>query len=109
MKVVEFYLKSGVPEEAFEALCDGFYRIGPPARRRIDSEVANPVFAVSRNPSTRWVQLLIDEDTPGPVLTAILNKAKGLSDDGQADQYDSPEGTVTGSTVKAPPERPRKV
>jgi hypothetical protein len=102
MIVIEFYLKSGVPEEAFETLCNTFYNIPSPIVRRVDGQTASAVFAVSKNPNTRWVQLLVDDNAPVEVITAIEARIQGLCDTKPA-KYTSAEDHV------APPERPREV
>lgn len=102
-------MKTGVPEEVFETLCGTFYNMPQKTTRRINGEVASPVFAISRNPVTRWVQLLIDEDTPVGIRTVVISKAKGLSDDGKVSISKPDEGFTTGSVTHVPIEKPRGV
>jgi len=106
MQVIEFYLKSN--EVNIEGLSDTFYQIPNPIKRRIDGETASAVFAISLNEKTRWVQLLVDEDTPSEILDAIRSKATGLSDNEKIAEYHSDEGLVTGQVIIAPRERPRE-
>ena len=106
MYVIEFYLKQNVPEEVFEKLCETFYSIGK-HKRRVDGVEWTSVFAVSYNPNTRWVQLLVDEDTPEEILTTIRSRARALSDNGKIAETHLPEEGVAGKVTLAPMERPR--
>ena len=108
MQVIEFYLKSNAPKGNIEGLSDTFYQIPNPIKRRIDGETASAVFAISLNEKTRWVQLLVDEDTPSGILDAIRSKAEGMSDNEKIAEYHSDEGLVTGQVIIAPRERPRE-
>ena len=108
MQVIEFYLKSDSPEGTIEKLSDTFYSIPNPIKRRIDGETASAVFAISLNEKTRWVQLLVDEDTPSEIFNAIRSKAEGMSDNEKIAEYHSEEGLVTGQVIIAPRERPRE-
>jgi len=108
MQVIEFYLKSNAPKGNIEGLSDTFYQIPNPIKRRIDGETASAVFAITLNENTRWVQLLVDEDTPSETLDAIRSKAEGMSDNEKIAEYHSEEGLVTGQVIIAPRERPRE-
>ena len=79
MIVYEFYLKDQFKTQAFETLCDSFYKIGN-ATRKADGIIGSCVYAVSRNPNTNWVQLLVDDNTPSAIITAIEAKINGLCD-----------------------------
>ena len=48
---------------------------------------ASPVYTVSRNPNTHWVQLLVDDNTPAQFITAIEARINGLSDDEPMRKY----------------------
>lgn len=108
MKVIEFYLKEGLPEERFEVLCNRFYNLGDKHKRRVDNVIGSPIFAISFNQNTRWVQLLIDEDTPTTILNIIENVVRTLSDNGKYVLYDSDEGKEVGKRVIAPRERKKE-
>ncbi len=88
MKVYEFWLKEVFKAQAFEALCDGFYNLGKmmgrwddPRDDQGDPEEGSCVYSVSRNQNTHWVQLLVDDNTPQPIITAIEARINGLKDD----------------------------
>lgn len=100
MIVYEFYLKDEVKGQAFEALCDTFYKIPNPIARKVDGQTGSAVYSVSRNPNTHWVQLLVDDNTPEGIITAIEAKIAGLCDTKFA-KYTSPHDNL------APLERKR--
>ena len=79
MIVYEFYLKDEFQTEAFDTLCDSFYQLGN-VTRKVDRVNGSAVYTVSRNPTTNWVQLLVDDNTPQPILTAIEGRINGLCD-----------------------------
>jgi len=79
MIVYEFYLKDPFKTQVFETLCDSFYKLGN-ATRKVDGILGSCVSAVSRNPNTNWVQLLVDDNTPSAIITAIEAKINGLCD-----------------------------
>lgn len=79
MIVYEFYLKDVFKAQAFDVLCNSFYGLGN-VMRASDHVDGTCVFAVSRNPQTHWVQLLVDDNTPTAKLTAIEGKIRGLCD-----------------------------
>lgn len=101
MIVYEFYLGDQFKDQAFNALCDGFYGLGVAASRKVDGIDGSAVYSVSRNPATRWVQLLVDDNTPEAILTAIEARINGLSD-GAFARYEDPDDHV------APMERSRE-
>lgn len=108
MIIYEFWLSPTFREQAFEVLCDGFYNLGRMMGRwdNPEDEVGNPidapcVYAVSRNPNTHWVQLLVDDNTPSGFITAIEARINGLKDDHPMREYTSPQNNV------APMERPK--
>lgn len=80
MIVYEFYLKDAEKGKAFDALCDSFCKIPNPIIRKVDGATGSAVYAVSRNPNTQWVQLLVDDNTPANILNAIEAKIEALSD-----------------------------
>jgi len=106
MIVYEFWLKEQLRNQTFDALCEGFYKIGGKIIRKVDNGaveldtfwdwdieefVPNPkagelirdsaVYSTSRNPDTRWVQLLVDDNATQPIITAIEARIDGLKDD----------------------------
>lgn len=101
MIVYEFYLKDEFKDEPFDALCESFYRLGN-VTRKVDGAEGSAVYAVSRNPATNWVQLLVDDNTPQPILTAIEARINGLCDTRPA-RYTSEQDHI------APIERRREV
>jgi hypothetical protein len=101
MIVYEFYLKEAFKAQSFEALCESFYGIGTTITRKVDGASGSAVYAVSRNPATHWVQLLVDDNTPTAILTAIEAKINGLCDTSFA-KYTDPKDTI------APIERKRE-
>lgn len=85
MIVYEFWLKEQFRTQAFDALCNGFYNLGNMMNRWDNPKDANgnsverpSVYAVSRNPQTHWIQLLVDGNTPEVIVTAIENRIKEL-------------------------------
>lgn len=81
MIVYEFYLNDAFKARAFEALCDSFTKLGNVGKaRKVDGVDGPAIYAVSRNPNTNWVQLLVEDDTPGAIITAIESKIDGLCD-----------------------------
>jgi hypothetical protein len=102
MIVYEFYLKDEFKTQAFDVLCATFYSIGPAVTRKADGKIGSAVYAVSRNPATNWVQLLVDDNAPEAAITVIEARIQGLCDTKPA-KYASSEDHV------APPERPREV
>jgi hypothetical protein len=100
MFVYEFYLKDEVKGQAFEDLCDTFYKIPNPITRKVDGQTGSAVYAVSRNPNTNWVQLLVDDNTSEGILTAIEAKINGLCD-APFNKYSDPHDNI------APREKPR--
>lgn len=93
MKVYEFYLKEEFKAQLFEVLCEGFYNLGNVGKpRKVGGKDGSAVYAISRNPTTNWVQLLVDDNTPTSILTAIEARINGLSDnapDKFTDEYDN--------------------
>jgi len=105
MKVYEFYLRDQFRSQAFDTLCDSFYRIGSHFVRVVDEggvysdvkkgendiEFPHPkagqavigpaVYSISKNPNTHWVQLLVDDNTPPTTTTAIEARIAALKDD----------------------------
>lgn len=100
MIVYEFFLRGVFKAQVFEVLCESFYGLGN-VLRQVDNSESSCVYAVSRNPETSWVQLLVDDNTPEGIITAIEAKIAGLSD-GEFAKYASLEDNI------APMERPRK-
>jgi hypothetical protein len=101
MIVYEFYLKDAVKGQAFDVLCNTFYKLGNVGKpRKVDGVDGSAVYAISRNPNTNWVQLLVDDNTPEGILTAIEAKINGLCDTTFA-KYSSPHDNL------APIERKR--
>lgn len=80
MIVYEFYLKPESNQE-FDALCDGFYSIGTQFKRVVDNANGSAVYAISRNTITKWVQLLIDNNTPKDTISAIEDHIREIADD----------------------------
>lgn len=107
MIVYEFWLKDEFQSQAFEALVQSFYTIGGVFKRRVDGHIITPdfyhdgsphpdagknhlgpaVYSVSRNVNTHWVQLLVDENTPQPIITAIEARINGLKDNEPLREY----------------------
>ena len=102
MIVYEFYLKEEFMEQAFQSLCDSFYGVGveEPFKRKVDDTEGSAVYSVSRNALTMWVQLLVDDNTPEPIIRAIEARINGLCDT-TFSKYASADDHV------APMERPR--
>lgn len=80
MFVYEFYLKDATKGKDFEALCEGFYAIGEKFTRKVDNGNGSAVYSVTRNQSTNWVQLLVDDNTPASFITMIEAKIREYSD-----------------------------
>jgi len=86
----EFYLKPQYKSDLpFSELCEIFYSAGNvPAGKRWDNpkdETGKPieasaVYAVSRNPKTGWVQILVDDNAPTSVLNTIEARIRQLCD-----------------------------
>lgn len=95
MIVYEFWLKEQFKEQPFEVLCDNFYKIGT-MEGRWDNPTGEGtcVYAVSRNPITHWVQLLVDDNTPAPFITAIEARINGMKDDYPVRKYTSEENSI---------------
>jgi hypothetical protein len=104
MIVYEFYLKEAFKAQAFDVLCDSFYKLGNVAAgKRWDNPkdpetgaavAASAVYAVSRNSATNWVQLLVDDNTPTGIITAIEAKINGLCDTTFTKYSDSKDNIV---------------
>ena len=88
MIVYEFYLKDAVKGQVLETLSGSFSVLGNVVRK-VDGASGSCVYAVSRNPSTHWVQLLVDDNTPTAIITAIEAKINGLCDTTFAKYSDS--------------------
>jgi hypothetical protein len=99
MIVYEFYLKDAVKAQAFDVLCNSFIALGN-CTRKVDAINGSCVYSVSRNPSTHWVQLLVDDNTPEGILAAIEAKINGLCD-APFNRYSDPHDNI------APREKPR--
>ena len=102
MIIYEFWLKSAFREEAFEALCDSFYNLGrmngrwdDPRDDQGDPVEGTCVYAVSRNQNTHWVQLLVDDNTPQPIITAIETRINGLKDEEPLRKYFDEHNNMT--------------
>lgn len=100
MIVYEFYLRKEFNDQAFEALCEVFYALGGPLKRKVDGGEGPAVYSVSQNPATNWVQLLVDDNTPAGIQTAIESRINSLSD-GAFEKLSSDQDSV------APMERRR--
>lgn len=100
MIVYEFYLADNFKEQAFDALSNSFFGLGDVSRKR-GSVRGCAVYSVSRNPNTHWVQLLVDDNTPEGLITAIESRVKDLCDT-QFAKYIEAEDNV------APMERSRE-
>jgi len=101
MIVYEFYLKGEFKDQAFDELCDAFYKIPNPVSRKVDGVKGSAVYSVSRNMDTNWVQLLVDDNTPAGIITAIEARISSLQDETFI-KYTNSQDNV------APQERPRK-
>lgn len=83
MIVIEFYLKTKITREEFPELVDAFIKIPTPPEpftRKFGGTSGPAVYAVSYNPDTGWVQLLVDNNVPDGILTAIRSKASELAE-----------------------------
>jgi len=80
MIVYEFYLKESEQAQQFETLCANLSQIGNKVTRKADDQNASPIFAISRNPNTEWVQVCVDENTPGASITLIETGVSQLHD-----------------------------
>lgn len=76
----EFYLSDAAKGQAFEALCTSFYELGAKVKRVVDGENGSAVYAVSRNPKTNWVQLLVDDNATPDTLKAIETQIAQLNE-----------------------------
>lgn len=89
MIIYEFWLKEQFKTQAFEALCSAFYKLGNVGElRKTDGVEGSAVYSVSRNLNTHWVQLLVDDNTPEAIITAIEARINGLKDDEPLRKYD---------------------
>jgi len=84
MIVYEFWLKEQFKSQAFEDLCKSF-----------DMGKDEYVFSISRNSNTHWVQILVGDTTPEPVITAIDAKINGLKDDEPLRKYNDDKDNDT--------------
>lgn len=104
MIVYEFWLKDQSQLETFESMCDRFYIIGGKILRKIDEGMVkldyhieeddikvpvegagdpvmgSPVYGISRNYETHWVQLLVDDNTLPATIIEIETKINELKD-----------------------------
>ena len=80
MIVYEFYLKESEQAQQFETLCANLSQIGNKVTRKADNKNASPIFAISRNPNTEWIQVCVDENTPGASITLIETGVSQLHD-----------------------------
>lgn len=94
MKVYEFWLKEEFKAQAFEAIVDSFNNIGGTLLRKVDNEVGPPVYSVSRNQESHWVQILVDDNTPQGILTAIEARINGLKDETESRSYQGENDNV---------------
>lgn len=94
MKCYEFWLREQFREQPFTALCGGFYNLGRASglvydpRDEDDNPIEGPcVYAISWNENTHWIQLLVDDNTPQPIITAIEARINGLKDNEPLREY----------------------
>jgi len=91
MIVYEFWLREQFKAQAFDVLCNSFYnlgKVGTGKKRKVDeAENGACVYSVSRNENTHWVQILVDDNTPQPMITAIEARINGLKDDEPFSKY----------------------
>lgn len=66
--------------QTFETIYEPLLKIGPRITRKIDGNIGSAVYSISRNPSTNWVQLLVDDNTSSTIQEAIETKIKELCD-----------------------------
>lgn len=117
MKVYEFYMKTEQQKISFDSLCDIFFTLGNIIRRKVDDTDRKPVYSVSWNPKTQWVQILVDDNADASSLTAIETAIKNYSDWNDLDtvskeayvEFDKRESSIDSSLVDniAPMERPK--
>lgn len=107
MIVYEFWLKEQFKAQAFETLCDTFYKMGnvmgrwdDPRDENGDPKEATCVYSVTRNPGTHWVQLLVDDGTSQSIITAIEARINGLKDSETFRKYD--DGTDNDAPIETP-------
>lgn len=83
MIVYEFYLKASEQAsetKTFEVLSDGFLKIGSAMLRKVDGSMGSAAYSISRNLATHWVQILVDDNTPQGIITALEARINGLCD-----------------------------
>lgn len=102
MIVYEFYLKEIVKAQALENIYLPFLEIGPKITRKIDGAIGSAIYSVSRNPSTNWVQFLVDDNTSSTIQEVIETKIKELCDTTFV-KYSDPHDNI------APIERKREI
>lgn len=117
MKVYEFYMKTEQQKISFESLCETFYSLGIKVKRKVDGAIGSPVYSISWNPKTQWIQLLVDDNADASSLTAIETAIKNYSDWNDLDtvskeayvEFDKRESSIDSSLVDniAPMERPK--
>lgn len=85
MIVYEFWLREQFKTQAFDVLYGSFYnlgKVGVGQTRKVDGvENGKCVYSVSKNDNTHWVQLMVDDNTPQPMITAIEARINSLKDD----------------------------
>lgn len=117
MKVYEFYMKSNQQKVSFQSFCEYFYGLGNEVKRKVDGENAKPIYAISWNRDTQWVQLLVDDNADASSLTEIETAIKSYSDWNDLDtvskeayvEFDKRESSVDSKLIDnvAPVERPK--
>ena len=80
MKVYEFYLNDTSKGISIENLSNMFYGMEV-VSRKVDHGIGSPVYAISRNPSTNWVQLLVDDNVTTDSINTIDTEILKLCDD----------------------------
>ena len=117
MKVYEFYMKSNQQKVSFQSFCEYFYGLGNEVKRKVDGKNAKPIYAISWNRDTQWVQLLVDDNADASSLTEIETAIKSYSDWNDLDavskeiyvEFDKRESSVDSKLIDnvAPVERPK--
>lgn len=103
MIVYEFYIKENFRKQLFEEFCESFYKMGS-GKRQIDELDDSYIFAVSRNPKTGWVQLLVDENAPSTFLSSLEAKLGNLVDSLKQRRFSR---FLQKNNLEAPTEKPR--
>lgn len=117
MKVYEFYMKTEQQKISFNSLSEYFYNLGNEVKRKIDGKNTKPIYAISWNRDTQWVQLLVDDNADASSLTEIETAIKSYSDWNDLDavskeiyvEFDKRESSVDSKLIDniAPMERPK--